>query len=140
MSTMIDRAAFGAQLKAAMDGQGLRYRPVAELIGVSPAQISRAVNGQPIDAGATVALALAFGLPLLDLFDDATKARLARVMVAQRQAERRTEDGEAEAMKVLDCSDPTGKRSSEETNGEAKPSSVSPQVSRETSAVEDRAA
>ncbi|MEN0087752.1 MAG: helix-turn-helix transcriptional regulator [Pseudomonadota bacterium] len=110
MSTIIDRHAFGAQLKAAMDGQGLSYRPVAELIGVSPAQISRAVHGQAIDAGATVALALAFGLPLLDLFDEATRARLVRVMEAQ-----------AEADEVPDCANRT-----------AAVATVSPEVSRET--------
>ena len=75
----LDLVRFGYVLKHRIEAEGFSYRDVRRLTGVPITQVCRAVNGRPVEAGATHVLAVAFGIDLDTMLAAATAERLRKI-------------------------------------------------------------
>lgn len=83
MSAQIDLERFGYALKHGLDLMGLSYRQAHGITGVSVRQISDAIHGKRIEAGATIMLARLVSVQIDDLFSGVARERLAKIRKVQ---------------------------------------------------------
>lgn len=81
----IDRVRFGYVLKHRLDDLGLSYRQIRSLLGISVRQTSHAVNGKPVDAGATHLLARLCQIELDEMFPVETQEKLKSIKKVQQE-------------------------------------------------------
>ncbi|WP_428413057.1 hypothetical protein [Pararhizobium sp.] len=90
-SPAIDLERFAFYLAARIDASGLSYQQIQEHTGVRKALISRARNGQAINAAATYVLAETFEISMDEMLQHEVAAQLTRIRAANR-AEREAEE------------------------------------------------
>lgn len=83
----IDLIRFGYVLKKSLDGLDIGYRQISKIAGVSVRQISHAVHGKRISAGATHMLCVVCQINFEEMLTADNKKRLEKIRKVQQETE-----------------------------------------------------